>query len=65
MAIALNEKVVTAKTRKYGTDEVACPAGRSLKIETSPGGEEILDEECPVGKAWVARVSVEIIETDV
>ena len=60
----LNEKEVTAKTRKYGTDEVACPAGRSLKIETSPGGDDILDEECPAGKEWVVRVSVEIIETD-
>lgn len=65
MAIELNEKVITAKTRKYGTDEVACPAGRSLRVETTPAGSELLDEECPAGKAWVVRVSVEIIETDV
>ncbi len=27
-------------------------------------GEEILNETCPVGKVWVARVIVEITETD-
>ena len=63
--IELESRIRTAAMRKYGTTEVACPAGRSLRIETAPGGEELLDEECPAGKAWMVRVTVEIVETDV
>jgi len=39
-------------------------AGQSLVIETSPGGGEVLDVECPTGKVWSVRVIVEITETD-
>ncbi len=63
-AIQLEARERAAVTIKFGTTEVACPAGRSLTIETAPGGEELLNEVCPAGKGWVVRVSVEIIETD-
>ena len=39
-------------------------AGKSLRIETTPGGSEILDEECPAGKAWTVSVNVIIKEVD-
>jgi len=37
-------------------------AGKRLKIETSPGGEEILDEEVPAGKSWKIRIAVSVEE---
>lgn len=45
-------------------DNISITAGQRFTIETSPGGAEILDEECPVGKVWSVRVIVEITETD-
>lgn len=48
-----------------GEVEIVIPAGKSLKIETSPGGEEILDVECPEGKVWSALVFVRLVQTDV
>jgi len=65
VALVLSSRERTAATIKYGSDEIACPAGRSLKVETSPAGSELLSEECPAGKAWTVRVHVEIIEVDV
>ena len=47
-----------------GEDEVVVAAGQSLKIETSPGGAEVLSEQCPAGKKWQVRVNVHITETD-
>jgi len=62
--IVLAERARTAATMKYGGTEVSCPAGRSLKIETSPAGEDLLDAECPAGKVWTVRIDVQITETD-
>jgi len=39
-------------------------AGTSLKIETSPQGDDILNVEVPAGKVWQVRVQVFIVETD-
>ena len=54
-----------AGTMKTGHDSIPMTAGKSLKIETSPDGEEVLDIECPAGKAWSVRLDVTITETDV
>jgi len=40
-------------------------AGKSLKIETSPGGEDKLDITVPAGKSWKVSMTIQIIETDV
>lgn len=65
MAIALAEYVHTAKVVKSGNaGAIPLVAGQKLRVETSPDGEEILDVECPAGKAWTARIIVEITETD-
>ena len=53
-----------AGTIKAGHEAVALTAGQSLKIETSPNGEDVLDIECPAGKAWSVQVDVTITETD-
>lgn len=64
MAIILTDHEWTAKSIKSGAEEgTPIAAGQRLVIETSPGGGEILDVECPAGKAWTARVIVEITET--
>ena len=64
-AVELIENNRPAFVLKSGNQNgITISAGKSLKIETSPDGEDILDVECPEGKAWVARVIVEINETD-
>lgn len=65
MAIILIECETLARLVKSGEGDVLLVAGQSVKVETSPGGEELLNVECPAGKAWSARVIVEITETDV
>ena len=64
MAIELERTVVGAYDQLLGGSEFALAAGQSLKIETSPDGEEILNEECPAGKAWAVYVFVKIVEID-
>ena len=64
MAIELGRTAVGAYDQLIGGSEFEVAAGQSLKIETSPDGEEVLDEECPVGKAWAVYVFVKIVETD-
>lgn len=46
------------------TDQFDLLAGQSLKIETSPNGEEILNIEVPVGKKWTVIISAFIREED-
>lgn len=47
-----------------GSDTITVTAGQTLKIETTPGGQEVLLEEVPEGKLWSAKINVEIVETD-
>ncbi len=47
-----------------GTDIFDLVAGKKLKIETSPGGEEILNIDVPAGKNWNVSVTVSYSETD-
>ena len=63
--LVLVSRDLAAHTVKYGTTEVVMAAGKRLKIETSPAGEEILNVLCATGKRWVVRVDVQIIETAV
>jgi len=58
------DTVVVASVKKLGLAQLELAAGKSLKIETSPQGEEILDAEVPAGKAWYVEMSVLITETD-
>ena len=48
----------------HGDSEISLEAEKSLKIETSPSGEEIVDIECPAGKQWNVIIAVDIIETE-
>ncbi len=61
-----SENVIVASTRYVGGAVIwELVAGKSLKIETYPAGEEILDREVPAGKKWKVEMSVVINETDV
>lgn len=64
MAISLNGIKVSARTLKRGEDNFVLPAGKTLKIETTPAGEEILQAEVPTGKKWAVSIIVNIVETD-
>jgi len=63
--MTLTEDAKPARVYKRGfQDDIAVAAGKSLTIETSPGGIEVLNEECPAGKAWTVYCFVQIVETD-
>jgi len=62
MAIVLGDASYPAVTRYAGMDTVVLPAGKTIKVETSPDGEEILNEEVPVGKSWTIQITVYVIE---
>ena len=65
MAIVLTEYDWPVRLMKSGrADDVGIVAGQRLVIETSPGGKEVMDAVCPVGKAWNVTIIVEIEETD-
>lgn len=54
----LNEEVLPARNTKQGSTTVTVAAGKSLKIETTPGGEDILDVEVPAGETWTVSINV-------
>ena len=39
-------------------------AGKTLKLETSPQGDDLLGIECPEGKSWMVYVRLEVCESD-
>lgn len=64
MAIALSNTNLPARTTRYGADVFTMAAGKSLVIETTPSGDEILSAEVSEGKTWAVTVTVSIVETD-
>ena len=43
---------------------ITVTGGQTLKIETSPDGEEVLVETCPEGETWSVHIHVQISITD-
>jgi len=64
MAIELTTESRAARTYIYGSTQFVLPVGKSIKIETAPDGEELLDAIPPEGKTWQINISVNINETD-
>ena len=62
--ILTEQEILPAVIKSGQETDISITAGQSLKIEISPGGDEILEVECPAGKMWTARVIVEVTETD-
>ncbi len=46
------------------SEVVELTTSQRLKIETSPGGEELLDVVVPLGKHWSVGITVTVTETD-
>ena len=63
MVINLNETYRPGTVRD-GSAILDIEAGKSLKIETSPQGEEVFSGEVPAGKVWRVRISLYIEEMD-
>ncbi len=62
----LTETTTPARVQHSGYDnDVIVSAGQTIKIETTPGGVEILNVVVPAGKQWSLNVSVDVRETDV
>ena len=52
------------KTGYIGHDDFNLAAGKFLKIETSPDGDDLLTSQVPEGKQWRIQINVEITESD-
>lgn len=65
MTITLATTATPAKTRLHGECvDIELAAGKSLKIETSPQGDELIDTEVPEGKVWKISIGINITEED-
>lgn len=62
-----NAKVVVPERIDYAPQTITkvIPAGKVLKIATSPYGEEFLEGTVPEGKVWRVEITVAIVESDV
>ena len=60
----LKDISVEARSVQAGYQLFNVTAGKTLTIETSPQGEDILSVEVPDGKAWNVQMNVQITETD-
>jgi len=56
---------VAAQTRYSARGSFSVPAGKKLKLETFPQGEDVLEsDEVPAGKKWTVTGNFTIVETD-
>jgi hypothetical protein len=62
----LTSTVVTSKATRQltGSQTVEVAAGQYITVETTPEGEELLNEQCPAGKVWSVTTTIVINETD-
>ena len=60
----LVQKIVPAETRYSANGGYDIPAGKTITIESAPGGTEMLSEEVPAGKSWRVVINVSVVETD-
>ena len=63
----LKTVTVSASTLKIGQENsIPVAAGQTLQVRRHEGGPQVdvVSTTCPVGKAWSARVILEITETD-
>ena len=60
----LKDISVEARSVQAGYQLFSVAAGKTLTIETSPQGEDILSVEVPGCKEWVVQINVQITETD-
>ncbi len=66
MAITFKTNTIAARletSHSAGAETFSLASGKSLKIEISPNGEELLNVEAPDGEDWVVTVEVIINKT--
>lgn len=51
---------VESKTSLLDMHNITVTAGQTLKVETTPNGEEVLAKVCPAGETWNVRIHIEI-----
>ena len=56
----LIDNSVSARSLLSGATGFDVTAGKTLNIETSPGGSEILEVTVPIGQTWHVQLSVQI-----
>ena len=61
MTITLVKSSSVAKILYHGHSCEVIPPGKTLKIETSPYGVDILDVDVPEGEEWIANIDVSVI----
>jgi hypothetical protein len=64
MAFELIPDHVEAKSRYQSSGNINMVAGQTIKVETSPGGEEFISWTVPVGKTWVIDMGITVHEED-
>ena len=60
----LVQNVTPAEVRYEAHGTFTIEPGKSLILETTPDGVEMINEEVPAGKVWRTIISVSVIETD-
>lgn len=61
---ALVQKVKTIKAGRTDTISLTVEAGKEVKLEVSPNGEEVGSGTVPEGKAWDWEMTFAIVERD-
>ena len=62
--IVLTETYPTGTIVKSGGETFEIAAGKHLMIGSNPPENLILDDTVPVGKKWIANISVSVKEVD-
>jgi len=60
-----DEQIIPASVQKVGNTSFEVAAGKVLKVETSPSGDDILELTVPRGKRFIVDLWVKIQEIDV
>lgn len=63
--IVLNETGITARMHRVGDSSFSLVAGKELKIETSPEGDDLFANTVPANKQWDVTIYLRIDEIDV
>jgi hypothetical protein len=51
-------------TYTYAGTKITVAAGQTIKIETSPAGEELLEITVPAGKVWTISTRLDVFEEE-
>jgi hypothetical protein len=64
MSIDLNRDTVPEQVTLGGAGVFEIIGEKTLKLESSPGGVEYMNETIPAGKVWRVSINISVTETD-